>query len=75
MLLNAIPPIPVDSSNVKAISYAADARVLQVDFLTGSRYRYFAVDRLVFDRFIIASSIGRFLNREIETVYEYCRID
>lgn len=70
-----IAMLPVDSSNIKAIGYAPDARVLQVDFLTGSRYRYFAVDQQVFDRFITATSKGQFLNREIKTAYEYCRID
>ena len=65
----------VASSNIKAIGYSAFARVLQVDFLSGSRYRYLAVEPEIFKRFIDAQSKGQFLNREIKRVYQYCRID
>ena len=67
--------LDVASSNIKAIGYSAFARVLQVDFLSGSRYRYLAVEPEIFKRFIDAASKGQFLNREIKRVYQYCRID
>ena len=67
--------LDVASSNIKAIGYSAFARVLQVDFLSGSRYRYLAVEPEIFKRFIDAQSKGQFLNREIKRVYQYCRID
>lgn len=66
--------IPVDSSNIQAIGYSFQERVLQVDFLSGSRYRYIAVEPEVFERFIHAPSIGRFLNREIKKVYDYRQV-
>lgn len=66
-----ITMIPVDSSNIKAIGYSLAARVLQVEFLSGSRYRYFAVEPEVFERFVHAPSKGQFLNREIKKSYEY----
>ena len=69
-----ISMIPVDSSNIKAIGYSSVARVLQVDFLSGSRYRYLAVEPQVFERFIDAPSKGRFLNREIKKVYDYRQV-
>ena len=70
-----IKMLDVASSNIKAIGYSAFARVLQVDFLSGSRYRYLAVEPEIFKRFIDAQSKGQFLNREIKRVYQYCRID
>lgn len=70
-----IKMLDVASSNIKAIGYSAFARVLQVDFLSGSRYRYLAVEPDVFKRFTDAPSIGQFLNREIKRVYQYCQID
>ena len=70
-----IKMLDVASSNIKAIGYSAFARVLQVDFLSGSRYRYLAVEPEIFKRFIDAASKGQFLNREIKRVYQYCRID
>lgn len=69
-----IKMIPVDSSNIKAIGYSPVARVLQVDFLSGSRYRYNAVEPDVFEQFIDAPSKGRFLNREIKKVYDYRQV-
>ena len=70
-----IKMLDVASSNIKAIGYSAFARVLQVDFLSGSCYRYLAVEPEIFKRFIDAPSKGQFLNREIKRVYQYCRID
>ena len=70
-----IKMLDVASSNIKAIGYSPLARVLQVDFLSGSRYRYLAVEPEIFERFIDAPSKGQFLNREIKRVYQYCRID
>ncbi len=69
-----ITMLQVDSSNIKAIGYAPDARVLQVDFLTGSRYRYSQVERSIFDGFIAAPSKGKFFNRQILNVYEYRQV-
>lgn len=69
-----ISMIEVDSSNIQAIGYSFQERVLQVDFLSGSRYRYLKVDPDVFERFINAPSKGRFLNREIKKVYEYRQV-
>lgn len=69
-----IKMIPVDSSNIEAIGYSPVARVLQVDFLAGSRYHYQAVEPQVFERFIDAPSKGQFLNREIKKIYDYRQV-
>ena len=70
-MLDEIRMIPVDSSNIAAIGYSAVCRVLQVDFLTGRRYRYHDVPSQVFDGFLAASSKGRFLNNFIKPEYPH----
>lgn len=69
-----ISMIPVDSSNIKAIGYSPAQRVLQIDFLSGSRYHYLAVEPEAFERFVNAPSKGRFLNREIKKIYNYRQV-
>jgi hypothetical protein len=70
-LLDEIRMIGVNSSNIAAIGYSAVCRVLQVDFLTGRRYRYHDVPSQVFDGFLAASSKGRFLNNFIKPEYPH----
>ena len=70
-MLDEIRMIPVDSSNIAAIGYSAVCRVLQVDFLTGRRYRYNNVPSQVFDSFLAASSKGRYLNSVIKSEFGF----
>ena len=70
-LLDEIRMIGVNSSNIAAIGYSAVCRVLQVDFLTGRRYRYLEVPSQVFDRFLAAPSKGRFLNSVIKSEFDF----
>lgn len=64
----------VDSSNVEAIGYDSLNQVLQVDFLSGSRYRYLQVPPGVFHNFLVAPSKGSFLNYRIKGTYGYERV-
>lgn len=67
--------IAVESSNLQAIGYDPDNMELYVDFLNGSRYRYFDVPEDVFDEFQVADSKGKFLHQNIKLPgYEYERI-
>jgi KTSC domain len=61
-----IAMIPVSSSNIAAIGYSPNNRVLKVDFLKGSSYRYFEVPPPVFQAFQDAPSKGGFLNSVIK---------
>lgn len=70
-MLDEIHMIPVTSSNIAAIGYNSVCRVLQVDFLTGKRYRYQDVPTQVFDGFLAASSKGRYLNSVIKSEFAF----
>ena len=63
--------IAVSSSMIVAIGYIAPARILQVDFSSGDRYRYYDVPAAVFTAFLNAPSKGRFLNHVIKSEYAF----
>jgi hypothetical protein len=63
----------VDSSNVEAIGYDADAQELHVRFLSGAYYVYSGVPQAVYDGLMAAPSKGSYLNREIKNVYQYAK--
>lgn len=62
---------PVESSNIAAIGYRPLDRILQVDFLHGTRYQYLEVPSHIFNGFQSASSKGRFLNSVIKGAFDY----
>ena len=66
-----IAMIAVSSSNIAAIGYIASAQILQVDFSSGARYRYYDVPAAVFTAFLNAPSKGRFLNHVIKSEYAF----
>lgn len=71
ILLDEIQMLPVESSTIVAIGYCDVCRVLQVDFVNGSRYRYQDVPTQVFTQFKAAESKGRFLNSVIKRKYAF----
>lgn len=64
----------VDSSAIDRVDYDAAARVLEVRFVTGRRYRYEDVPRAVYARFVAARSKGQFFNAEIRDRYAFSEI-
>ncbi|WP_013334979.1 KTSC domain-containing protein [Gloeothece verrucosa] len=57
------------SSNIAAIGYESSLKVLQIEFISGSTYRYFNVSFQKFADFIAANSAGRYFNAEIKSQY------
>jgi hypothetical protein len=65
----------VESTNVEAIGYDANAQALHVRFLkSGLTYVYYNVEQWVFDEFLRADSKGIFLNERIKGTYEYGKL-
>lgn len=70
----------VDSSNLAAIGYDPETKVMRVEFLppkgykTGSLYQYQNVEQATFDAFRDAESKGKFLAREIKGKFTYAQI-
>ena len=60
----------VDSSNVEAVGYDADAAAIYVRFITGDTYVYSGADRGTYEALLNADSVGSYLNRVIKPNYE-----
>lgn len=65
--------IPVQSSVLSSIGYAADA-TLHLEFRSGAIYRYFAVPPTVFHALINSESKGTFFNRNVRNQFRYQRL-
>ena len=67
----------VDPSSVTwaaSAGYDAPSSTMELEFVEGGVYRYFAVPRSVFDGLLAADSIGRFFREHIRGVYPFERI-
>ena len=65
----------VDSSNVEAIGYNAEAQELHVRFLkSGETYVYYDVEEWVFQELMQAESKGIYLNTNIKDRYQYGKL-
>jgi hypothetical protein len=64
----------VQSSNLRGVRYDADARQLDVWFLSGRVYRYFDVSAETYAALIAAPSHGQFFSRTIRGRYQYERL-
>jgi hypothetical protein len=62
---------PVSSSTIAAVGYDEETEMLEVEFVSGTVYRYYSVRQDVFDDFCAAHSKGRFFNRHIKDAYPW----
>ena len=66
---------PVISESIAAIGYDDDTETLEVEFVTGSVYRYRGVNQDVFEDFRQAPSKGAFFNRHIKDAYPWEQVE
>jgi hypothetical protein len=62
---------PVSSSTIAAIGYDEETGTLEVEFVSGTVYRYRGVSQDVFEDFRAALSKGRFFNWHIKDAYPW----
>jgi hypothetical protein len=60
-----IPRVRVKSSNLYAVGYDKDRKVLQIEFRSGSVYQYYDVPESIFTGLLNAGSKGRYFNSKI----------
>ena len=65
---------PVESSNIVSIGHAPAIRLLDVEFVGGSVYRYFNVPFGVYQALMAADSHGKFLNEKIKGVFPFAKL-
>jgi hypothetical protein len=62
------------STNILKITYEEDYKELWVYFHNKTVYKYLDVPKIVYEKFMKAESLGKFLNSEIKPNYKYERI-
>jgi hypothetical protein len=60
---------PVVSTSIASIGFDADNETLEVEFVSGSVYRYRNVEEDVYERLLAAPSKGAFFNEHIKDAY------
>ena len=65
---------PVDSSVIASVGYDDAVALLDVEFVSGEVYRYFAVPRSVHEGLLAAPSKGRFFQQHIRDRYPTQRL-
>lgn len=69
-----MPRERVNSSSIASVGYAADQRLLDVEFVKGSVYRYFDVPSDAHGALMAAESLGAHFNRHIRGCYRYALV-
>lgn len=68
--------VAVQSSNVAAVGYDAERRVLGVRFSNGSEYEYRDVPESVYTNFLTSESPGQYFSRVVRNAgFSYARIN
>ena len=65
---------PVSSSNISAIGYDLDSKVLEVEFTNGAVYSYSGVPPDEYEGFMNADSKGKYLHANIKSRYSYVKL-
>jgi hypothetical protein len=62
----------VNSSTINSVGF--ENGILEVEFVSGSVYRYFDVPQEVFESLVNAPSVGEFFNENIRSIYGHERV-
>jgi len=62
--------LPVKSSNIEAVAYDPEKKILSVRFIKSGIYHYFDVPQNIFDELRDAESVGKYFAEWIKGVFE-----
>jgi hypothetical protein len=74
MALENVEFFPVESSNVAEIGYDGNDQELWVRFANGALYVYQNVPPDIWDQFVNAPSMGKFIHTHMKNRYPYSRV-
>ena len=66
--------VTINSSNLNFASYDTNTKTLTTTFNNGSIYEYYELPWVIFTKFRMAQSQGKFFNTEISRKYKYKKI-
>src|SRR5262245_9832018 len=65
---------PIGSSSLRTVGYDANSETLEIEYLNGSLYRYFAVPPLVHRQLLRSATPGSFVNQRIKPFYAFSEV-
>ncbi|WP_366512705.1 KTSC domain-containing protein [Lunatimonas sp.] len=68
---SGIKRIPVASSNIAAVGYDKEARILEIEFHHGAIYQYVDVPEKVYEELMGSPAIGAYFMNEIKRKFKY----
>jgi len=66
--------VRVSSSNLEVVGFEEEASTLEIQFKSGSIYRYFSVPVRHFEGLTSASSPGSYFHRHIKDRYRFIKV-
>lgn len=66
--------LQVESSAVESVGYDPSARTLEIEYVSGSVYRYRGVPLRAYELLLRAESVGAYVNRRIKPFYRCERV-
>jgi hypothetical protein len=64
----------VSSSNILSIGYDAPSETLEIEFKTTGVYQYLNVPQFMWERLMMADSVGKFFNAEIKNAFACVKV-
>lgn len=65
---------PVSSSNLLSVGYDPGIETLEIEFKTTGVYQYLNVPQFIWERLMMADSLGKFFNAEIKNAYPCVKV-
>jgi len=73
MKTNSVSMFPVQSSQISYIGYDEDKSILYITFKNDSTFRYFDVEKEIYNTLKTSTSVGKYFN-SIKNNYEYEKV-
>ena len=65
---------PVTSSTILSVGYDAASETLEIEFKATGVYQYLNVPQFMWERLIVADSVGKFFNAEIKNTFPCVKV-
>jgi hypothetical protein len=66
---------PVDSRAVTSVGYDPSLQVLEIEYKPAGVYDYFDVPLEVFEKLLVAESIGEYVNGKVKPYFDFQKVD
>ena len=71
---NTIDQIAFEEGTQMALG-ARPINIMRIVFTSGNIFDYYGVDKLVYNEFVKAESIGKFFHANIKNIYQYEKVN